>query len=244
MNSYFAYRALAGIDTSCADYIAYASEAPLQEDLKPQTDPADLKTAVIKGVKETAVKAAEILSETAEPLEIIDKFVIPALDEIGTAFENKKAYLPPLLMSAEAASAAFEVIKRKIPDKAGENGKKFVIATVKGDIHDIGKNIVKVLLENYGFNILDLGKDVEPETILETAKKERITLIGLSALMTTTVVNMEKTIALLHEQYPECKIMVGGAVLTDDYAQQINADFYSADAMGCVRFASEYFSGN
>ena len=148
MNSYFAYRALAGIDPACADYIAYASEAPLMAAAKPQTDPADLKTAVIKGVKETAVKAAEILSETTAPLEIIDKFVIPALDEIGTAFENKKAYLPQLLMSAEAASAAFEVIKRKIPDKAGENGKKFVIATVKGDIHDIGKNIVKVKLES------------------------------------------------------------------------------------------------
>ncbi len=242
MNSYFAYRALAGIDPACADYIAFASEIPLQEDIKPQTDPADLKTAVIKGVKETAVKAAEILSETAEPLDIIDKFVIPALDEIGTAFENKKAYLPQLLMSAEAASAAFEVIKRKIPDKAGENGKKFVIATVKGDIHDIGKNIVKVMLESYGFNVIDLGRDVDPKIVVETALKENCKLVGLSALMTTTVPSMEQTIALLHKADPDIKVVVGGAVLTQEYADKIRADCYAKDAMETVRYAERFYS--
>ena len=242
MNSYFAYRALAGIDPACADYIAFASEAPLQEDAKPQTDPADLKTAVIKGVKETTVKAAEILSKTAEPLEIIDKFVIPALDEIGTAFENKKAYLPQLLMSAEAASAAFEVIKRKIPDKAGENGKKFLIATVKGDIHDIGKNIVKVMLESYGFNVIDLGRDIDPEIVVETALKENCKLVGLSALMTTTVPSMEQTIALLHKADPDIKVVVGGAVLTQEYADKIRADCYAKDAMEAVRYAERFYS--
>ena len=213
MNSYFAYRALAGVDPACADYIAYASEAPSNEAAKPQSNPADLKTAVIKGVKETAVKAAEILSETTAPLEIIDKFVIPALDEIGTAFENKKAYLPQLLMSAEAASAAFEVIKRKIPDKAGENGKKFVIATVKGDIHDIGKNIVKVMLESYGFNVIDLGRDVDPKIVVETALTEGCKLVGLSALMTTTVPSMEETISLLHKADSNIKVVVGGVIV-------------------------------
>ena len=242
MNSYFAYRALSGIDPSCADYIAYASEAPLQDTAKPQTDPADLKTAVIKGVKETAVKAAEILSDTTAPLEIINKFVIPALDEIGTAFENKKAYLPQLLMSAEAASAAFEVIKRKLPDKAGENGKKFVIATVKGDIHDIGKNIVKVMLESYGFNVIDLGRDVDPEIVVETALKESCRLVGLSALMTTTVPSMEQTIALLHKADPDIKVVVGGAVLTQEYANMIKADCYAKDAMETVRYAEKFYS--
>lgn len=242
MNSYFAYRALAGIDPACADYITYASEAPSAEAAKPQTDPTDLKTAVIKGVKETAVKAAEILSETTAPLEIIDKFVIPALDEIGTAFENKKAYLPQLLMSAEAASAAFEVIKRKIPDKAGENGKKFVIATVKGDIHDIGKNIVKVMLESYGFNVIDLGRDVDPEIVVETALKENCRLVGLSALMTTTVPAMEQTIALLHKADPDIKVVVGGAVLTQEYADMIHADCYAKDAMETVRYAEKFYS--
>ena len=242
MNSYFAYRALAGIDPACADYIAYASELPSSEAAKPQTDPADLKTAVIKGVKETAVKAAEILIETPAPLEIIDNFVIPALDEIGTAFENKKAYLPQLLMSAEAASAAFEVIKQKIPEKAGENGKKFVIATVKGDIHDIGKNIVKVMLESYGFNVIDLGRDVDPEIVVEAALKESCRLVGLSALMTTTVPSMEQTITLLHQADPEIKVVVGGAVLTQEYADMIKADCYAKDAMEAVRYAEKFYS--
>ncbi|MGN0494517.1 MAG: homocysteine S-methyltransferase family protein [Acutalibacteraceae bacterium] len=242
MNSYFAYRALAGIDPACADYIAYASEAPSVEAAKPQTDPADLKTAVIKGVKETAVKATEILSVTTAPLEIIDNFIIPALDEIGAAFENKKAYLPQLLMSAEAASAAFEVIKRKIPDKAGENGKKFVIATVKGDIHDIGKNIVKVMLQSYGFNVIDLGRDVDPEIVVETALQENCKLVGLSALMTTTVPSMEQTIALLHKADPDIKVVVGGAVLTQEYADMIKADCYAKDAMETVRYAEKFYS--
>lgn len=241
MNSYFAYRALAGVDPACADYIAYASEVPSVETSKPQTDPTDLKTAVIKGVKETAVKAAEILIETTAPLEIIDKFVIPALDEIGTAFENKKAYLPQLLMSAEAASAAFEVIKRKIPDKTDKNGKKFIIATVKGDIHDIGKNIVKVMLESYGFNVIDLGRDVDPEIVVEAALKENCRLVGLSALMTTTVPSMEQTIALLHKADSDIKVVVGGAVLTQEYADKIGADCYAKDAMETVRYAEKFY---
>ncbi len=147
-------------------------------------------------------------------------------------------------MSAEAAKAGFEAIKEYVVRQGSSQQKKavIVIATVKGDIHDIGKNIVKVLLENYGFDVIDLGKDVPPEVVLETAKRERVRLVGLSALMTTTVANMEITINLLRREYPACKIMVGGAVLTQDYANRIGADFYSKDAMGSVRYAEKLFS--
>ena len=165
---------------------------------------------------------------------------------MGQGFEQGTVFLPGLLMSADAAKAAFDEIKAVLQETGAQNAEKtahkIVLATVKGDIHDIGKNIVKVLLENYGFAVLDLGKDVDPERILETARREQVKLVGLSALMTTTVVNMEKTIALLHREYPACRVMVGGAVLTQDYADRIGADFYSKDAMGTVRYAEKFFS--
>ena len=182
--------------------------------------------------------------ENTDPLKVIDGYIIPALDVVGQAFETGKMFLPQLLMSADCAKAAFDEIKLKLTadgEKQEPKG-KIVIATVKGDIHDIGKNIVKVLLENYGFDVIDLGKDVDPELVVETAKRERVKLVGLSALMTTTVANMEITIKRLHEDYPECKIMVGGAVLTQDYADRIGADFYSKDAMGSVRYAERLFT--
>ena len=162
--------------------------------------------------------------------------IIPALDVVGKGFEEKRVYLPQLLMSAEAAKAAFEGIKEKIP--AGASDKcKIVIATVKGDIHDIGKNIVKLLLENYGFAVCDLGKDVPPEVIVDTAERLDAKIICLSALMTTTVPAMEDTIKLARKQTPKVKIIVGGAVLTQEYADRIGADKYAKDAMEAVRYA-------
>jgi len=178
--------------------------------------------------------------EEKNSLEIINEDIIPALNEVGKGFEQNKVFLPQLLMSAEAAKAAFDVIKEKMKNEEnGENNKKctVVIATVKGDIHDIGKNIVKVLLENYNFDVLDLGKDVCPEKIVEAVKEKNAPVVGLSALMTTTVVSMEETIKLLKNEAPFCKIVVGGAVLTEDYAKKINADYYAKDAMETVRYA-------
>lgn len=240
MRTYYAFRALSGYDASCTDYIAFAADAPAAEAVS-NTDNGNLKTAVIKGVKEAARTAAEELLKNTAPLEIINGYIIPALDEIGAAFEAKKAYLPQLLMSAEAASAAFELIKTKIPAKAGENGRKVILATVKGDIHDIGKNIVKVMLESYGFNVVDLGRDVDPKTVVNAAINENCRLVGLSALMTTTVPAMEETIRLLHETNPEIKTVVGGAVLTQEYADMIKADKYAKDAMETVRYAESFY---
>ena len=164
---------------------------------------------------------------------------------MGDGFEKGTVFLPQLLMSAEAAKSAFAVLKDKM-DRSGEVQEKIgtiVLATVKGDIHDIGKNIVKVLLENYSFDVIDLGKDVAPELIVETVREKNVRLAGLSALMTTTVVSMEETIRLLREEAPQCKVMVGGAVLNQDYADMIGADFYGKDAMQSVRFAQELFAG-
>ena len=166
-----------------------------------------------------------------------------ALDVVGKGFEKGTIFLPQLLMSAEAAKAAFEVIKAKMDAKGQVQEKKgtIVLATVKGDIHDIGKNIVKVLLENYGYEVLDLGKDVPPEAVVQAAVEGNIRLVGLSALMTTTVVHMEETIRALRAAH-DCKIMVGGAVLNAEYAASIGADFYSKDAMGSVRYAESVFA--
>ena len=163
------------------------------------------------------------------------------MDAVGERFEKKTHFLPQLLMSAEAAKAAFEVIKAHLQGQGDiqRSHLTIVIATVKGDVHDIGKNIVKVLLENYGFHVVDLGKDVAPETVLEAVRRENAQLVGLSALMTTTVVYMKETIQLLREQAPGVKVMVGGAVLTQEYADSIGADFYGKDAMASVRYATE-----
>jgi 5-methyltetrahydrofolate--homocysteine methyltransferase len=183
------------------------------------------------------------MSKNMPPMEIINTHLIPALDNVGKDFETQKTFLPQLLMSAEAAKAAFEALavsmsKQKDAHKRG----KIVLATVKGDIHDIGKNIVKILLENYNFHVIDLGKNTAPELILKTVLDENIALVGLSALMTTTVVYMEETIRLLKENAPDCRVMVGGAVLTESYAQKISADFYSKDAMSGVRYAEKILS--
>ena len=197
--------------------------------------------SVERGMAESAAAAAREALTTTEPLTLIDRALIPALDKVGKGFEKGTVFLPQLLMSAEAAKAAFDVVKQTLQGQTQEVKGRLILATVKGDIHDIGKNIVKVMLENYGFEVLDLGKDVSPETIVETAVKEDIRLVGLSALMTTTVVSMEETIRLLHEVKPDVKTVVGGAVMTQEYADAIHADCYAKDAMATVHFAEAVF---
>ena len=202
-----------------------------------------LGDSIRRGMAKSAADAAGVLLEKGIPaLDLINEELIPALDFVGKGFEKGTIFLPQLLMSAEAAKAAFEVVKETMQDEKQETKGRIILATVKGDIHDIGKNIVKVMLENYSFEILDLGKDVAPETIVETAISENISLVGLSALMTTTVVSMEETIRLLREQKPDTKVVVGGAVMTQEYADSIGADCYAPDAMATVHFAEEVFA--
>jgi len=204
-----------------------------------------LHTAIVKGIKEDAARCAAELLKTNDSLDVINQYIIPALDEVGDGFEHNRIFLPQLLMSADSAKAAFDVIKEKmiLSGKKEENGDKIVIATVHGDIHDIGKNIVKVLLSNYGFDVIDLGKDVPEEEVLRAVQENDVKLVGLSALMTTTVPAMEKTIQLLHEN-TDAKVVVGGAVLTQSYADMIHADWYGKDAMETVRIAQTFFGKN
>ncbi len=198
-----------------------------------------LVEAIERGMAKPAAEATREALLSRNALDIINEDLVPALDVVGQSFEKGTVFLPQLLMAAEAAKAAFAVVKESMAGSAQESKGRVILATVKGDIHDIGKNIVKVLLENYGYDVIDLGKDVPPETIVETALRENIRLVGLSALMTTTVVNMEETIRQLHAQKPDCRIVVGGAVMTQDYADKIGADCYGRDAMTTVRYADE-----
>lgn len=250
MKSYYVFKALKGLDENCADFIeniekyAFSQSAPSANALsaeKTADAESELQRAVVKGLKEKAAEITSLLLENTEPLEIVNSQIIPALDIVGKGFENKTVYLPQLLMSAEAASSAFEKIKLKMKENPTETVSKgkFVIATVKGDIHDIGKNIVKLIMENYGFDVYDLGKDVPPEKIVEEALRTNTRLVGLSALMTTTVPAMAETIKQLREKAPHVKVIVGGAVLTQEYADSIGADFYAKDAMETVRYSTE-----
>ncbi len=243
MDAYYAFRVLRGLDPACADYIAYADrQSPAPATAASVAENTDrLRFCVLKGMASEAAAAAASLLATEAPLSLIDTQIIPALNEIGQAFEQKRAYLPQLLMSAEAASAAFGEIKKHLPAASADESRAVILATVKGDIHDIGKNIVKVLLESYGFTVHDLGRDVPPEVIRDFAVSHGIHLVGLSALMTTTVPAMAKTIALLREASPAIRVMVGGAVLNAEYAAEIGADHYAPDAMGAVRYAEEYY---
>ena len=240
MNAYYAFNALHNLDTACGEYIKYADSF---EEVKTATSSTDtsLKSAIVKGMSDMASKCAKQLLETVNPLGVINEYIIPGLNEIGKAFEEKKAYLPQLLMSAEAATAAFEEVKKVLPVTQTENGRKVILATVKGDIHDIGKNIVKVLLESYGFTVIDLGRDVDPELVCESAVKNNCKLVGLSALMTTTVPSMEETIRQLHALDKNITVAVGGAVLNYEYAEMIKADFYGPDAMDMVRFTENFY---
>lgn len=253
MGTYRAYLALTDQDPDCAGYLAFAARLPAASVLPAAGAPAaadgagaepladTLHGAVLGGRRERAAALAAALLASREPLDIINGEIIPALDEVGRGFEEKRVYLPQLLMSAEAAGAAFEKIRSAAVAERGSTPERFpiVLATVAGDIHDIGKNIVRLLLENYGFRVIDLGRDVAPERVAEAAVRAHAPLVGLSALMTTTVPAMEETIRLLRGEAPWCRIMVGGAVLTAEYAKQIGADFYSPDAMGSVRYAEQ-----
>lgn len=246
MAAYHSFNALIGEDDQCMEYITKYSQVQdkPKEKQASSTKELTLDDAIIRGLSESAYNATiKLLEQNVDSLSIINDKLIPALDVVGKGFEEKKMFLPQLLMSADAAKASFEAIKATLSKqgKDSESKAKIVIATVKGDIHDIGKNIVKTLLENYGFEMIDLGKDVDPELILKTVKEQNVKLVGLSALMTTTVVNMEETIKLLRDNGADCKVMVGGAVLTQEYADMIGADFYSKDAMGSVRYANELY---
>ena len=256
MKAYRSYNALMGFDENCTNYIStyagttetvtvQASQAAAAAGNAPKAAGVEmtLKYAIERGLKEEAHHITRDLIGTREPLDIIQEELIPALNVVGEGFEKGTVFLPQLLMSADAAKIAFAVIKDVLASSGQEEEKKekIILATVKGDIHDIGKNIVKVLLENYGFDVIDLGKDVPPEAIVEKAVEENVTLVGLSALMTTTVVSMEETIKLLREKKPDCKVMVGGAVLNQDYTDMIGADFYGKDAMQSVHYAQKFF---
>lgn len=243
MRSYYAYCALTDQDPNFEAYIQRFGGTDTAAPKGKKDSELTLQAAIEKGLKEEAKEAATELLLTLAPLEIIDSHLIPALDAVGKGFEKGTVFLPQLLMSADAAKIAFGVLKEHLAASGGSEKKKqkVILATVKGDIHDIGKNIVKVLLENYSFDVRDLGKDVDPELIVQTAVDEDIRLVGLSALMTTTVTSMEETIRLLRREKPDCKVMVGGAVLNQEYADMIGADFYGKDAMQSVYYAQNVF---
>ncbi len=252
MSAYRAFRALTARDDHCADWTAVeVQRVQVQKTAltpKPSTaktpasssepSSSDLQTAIRRGLKADAAAAAKTALAAGEnPLDLIGSGIVPALEAVGKGFEAGTVFLPQLLMAADAAGAAFEVIRATFPAQAGAAKGPIVMATVKGDIHDIGKNICRALLENYGFKVIDLGRDVAPEAIVDAARRDQAPLVGLSALMTTTVGAMEETIALVHRELPSCKVAVGGAVLTADYAAKIHADYYTKDAMELVRLA-------
>ena len=265
--AYYTYNLLQGYDDQCLQYIDFAQNYA-QTKIQQQTSAAQttqttipnaqtqtseskaeqttsaLTNAIIHGLKTDSEKYTQELLKTTDSLTIINEHLIPGLDYVGKCFENKTMFLPQLLMAAEAAKNAFSQIRAHI-EQTGQKGTSrgtIILATVKGDIHDNGKNIVKVLLQNYDFNVIDLGKDVPPETVVETCLQNNVKLVGLSALMTTTVAAMEQTIKLLRQKSPQTKICVGGAVLTQEYADMIGADAYCKDAMETVKYATKLFA--
>lgn len=247
-----AFRVLSGYDKNANDFVAAYNDAPsAQPAAKPQNGETDLFTAVYSGLKNEGAAATEKLLETEDAMAIVNGKLIPALDRVGADFENKKIFLPQLIQSANTAQACFEVIKKHLAKSggAGVSKGKIILATVKGDIHDIGKNIVKTLLDNYGYTVIDLGRDVDPQLVVDTAVEQNITMVGLSALMTTTLKSMEDTITLIRQtkalQNPDgtskVRVFVGGAVLTADYAMKIGADYYCRDAKESVDTAKLVF---
>ena len=265
--AYHTFLALTDQDPNCLSYIDLAQSLPQQTDSMPQTgstgkeasantaagsgsksdsakktNDLTLAACIERGIEQMAAeKTREALADGTAPMDLINEVLIPALDEVGKGFEDGSIFLPQLLMSAEAAKAAFAVVNETMADLPQEQKEKVILATVKGDIHDIGKNIVKVLLENYGYQVIDLGKDVDPQVIVDAAIKDDIKVVGLSALMTTTVGSMEDTIRLLREQKEDALVVVGGAVLNEEYAGRIGADQYAKDAMATVHFADKVF---
>lgn len=255
MGAVRAYRVLTSQDDKSTGYIeAYAgvqvqttqSAKTEQTALQNQTAAGQMSLfdAVRRGLKAEARAAAKEALAVTEPLTLVNETLIPALDAVGDGFEKGTIFLPQLLQSASAAQAAFDLVKEKIAasGRQGESRGRIVLATVKGDVHDIGKNIVRVILENYGYDVLDLGRDVPPETVVQAARETGAPLVGLSALMTTTVASMQATIEALHQAGLNCKVMVGGAVLTPEYAKQIGADFYAKDAKASADIAKQIFS--
>lgn len=246
MKAYYGYLALSGQDENCGEYINFAQSVSVTSEMadvksKPESDTKTLKDSIVKGLKTSAYNLALKALEEKSALEVINSEIVPALDIVGKGFEEKTVFLPQLLISAEAAKAAFDAVREKMSASGESQSKKccVILATVEGDIHDIGKNIVKAIMENYGFDVVDLGKDVAPQKILDAAKKHSAPIVGLSALMTTTVPAMEETVKLLHRELPEIKVIVGGAVLTQEYADSMGADKYAKDAMESVRYAEE-----
>ena len=243
MDVIFSHRALSGEDVDCAAYIErFAGEA--SEKAVPASTVAaemSIETAVLKGLKQEVANLTEKYLETMSELDVINQKLIPALDVVGEKYEKQQIFLPQLINAANAACAGFDLIKTRIAGRGGENLSKgkIVMATVEGDIHDIGKNIVRVVLENYGYQVIDLGRDVPVEAVVEAVLRENVSLVGLSALMTTTVSSMRKTIAALRESGHPCKVFVGGAVLTESYAMEIGADYYAKDAKASVDIAKE-----
>ena len=239
MRAYYSYCALAGLDEGFENYIAFVSESKQQD--TPTNKEVTLSDAIVKGMANRAYELARAALVETEPTVLIQTEIVPALERVGAEYESGKLYLPQLLLAAEAAGRASEAVKQAlVPKEGGENGVTVVLATVRGDIPDIGKHIVKLLLANYGFSVIDLGKDVAPRTVLETVLDCKASLVALSALMTTTVPAMAETTALLHKEAPFCRVMVGGAVLTQEVADEIGADAYAKDAMEAVRYAERF----
>ncbi len=255
-----AYKLLANIDKNSVDFIKAYANMPKVTKINPAakitSKPADIVTegaesdpmasnplyqAVLNGLKSEGAQLTRQMLETTDSMEIVNNILIPALDKIGADFEKGTIFLPQLIMSAAVAQSAFEEIRKAmvLGNKQPESKGKIVMATVKGDVHDIGKNIVKVLLENYGYDVIDLGKDVEYQAVVDAIKENDAKLVGLSALMTTTLVSMKETIELIHKNNLDCKIFVGGAVLTPEYAKEIHADFYAKDAKESVDIAKK-----
>lgn len=240
-----AYKLLANIDKNSVEFISAYNQKSKPTPVQTADVDIDLMYAVENGLKKDGAAVTEKMLQTMDAMEVINDYLIPALDKAGTQFEQGKIFLPQLIQSATVAQSCFEVIKKKLvsENSAPVSKGKIVLATVKGDVHDIGKNIVKVLLENYGYTVIDLGKDVEYEAVLNAAVENNVKLVGLSALMTTTLKSMEETIALLNEKYPSCKTFVGGAVLTPEYAKKIGADYYCRDAKESVDTARKVLGG-
>jgi 5-methyltetrahydrofolate--homocysteine methyltransferase len=235
MNTVKAFNVLSGNDKNAEKYINALGGGNLNDDV------SDLNSCVLKGLKTECAAICIKLLEKTDINTLVNTYIIPALDNVGNLFDKGKIFLPQLINSAETIKYAFEEIKKKLPRNSIKSGNKIILATVKGDIHDIGKNIVATVLENYGYDIIDLGKNVEPQAIIDAAVKYGVKLIGLSALMTTTVSSMEATIKLIRQSGHICCVMVGGAVLTEEYAKKIGADYYAKDAVAAAKIAKEIF---
>ncbi len=243
MDTIRAFRVLSNLDEGGASYIESSATVDTQKKEAPPKEESNLADMIIRGLKDAAGKKTEELLHSLQPLEIVQRWIIPALDEVGEKYDSGEIFLPQLIQSAETSKQAFEVIKKVFSndETAKQSAGKILLATVQGDIHDLGKNIVKLILENYGYEIVDLGRDVPVETVVQRAVEEDVKLVGLSALMTTTVFTMEQTVKALSKALPDTQVMVGGAVLTSEYAQMIGADYYAKDARDGVEIARKVF---